>query len=91
MWTVSCAGHCSTCEIPTDAGLPRSSRASRLLHGAKHEDLTPEKQIELLTMMKQGRAPAGAWKEISSIQFFELLVQQTMQGLLWRSSPRRES
>jgi gluconate 2-dehydrogenase gamma chain len=61
-------------------GIAAVVESSRLLHRAKYEDLTPEKQIELLTMMKQGRAPAGAWKEISSIQFFELLVQQTMQG-----------
>jgi gluconate 2-dehydrogenase gamma chain len=31
-------------------------------------------------MMEQGRAPGEAWKEIPSTKFFELLLQQTMQG-----------
>ena len=54
--------------------------SSRLLRGAKYEDLTPKKQIDLLTMMEQGRTPNSAWTEIPSTKFFELLLQQTMQG-----------
>lgn len=61
-------------------GIAAVGKNSRALYGADFAELTATQQIELLTQMEQGRAPAEAWKQISSAEFFELLVDQTMQG-----------
>lgn len=56
------------------------NRSSRILCGSSFADLSSDKQIELLTKMEQGQAPAEAWARISSTEFFGYLVSQTMQG-----------
>jgi gluconate 2-dehydrogenase gamma chain len=61
-------------------GIAAVRKNSRALYGPDFAELTAAQQIELLTQMEQGRAPAEAWKQISSAEFFELLVDQTMQG-----------
>ena len=53
---------------------------SRLLYGAAFVDLADTKQVELLSLMEQGRAPKEAWKQSSSTKFFGLLVDHTMKG-----------
>jgi len=54
--------------------------SSHSLYDADFAEGTATQQIELLTRMEQGRAPADAWKQISSTEFFDLLVDQTMQS-----------
>jgi gluconate 2-dehydrogenase gamma chain len=61
-------------------GIAAVNRSSRRLYGADFADLAVAQQVELLTQMEQGRAPADAWRQISSAEFFDLLVDQTMQG-----------
>ena len=61
-------------------GIAAVDKSSWALYGANFADLAGAKQIELLTMMEQGRAPSEAWKQIPSTEFFGLLVDQTMQG-----------
>ena len=61
-------------------GIAAFDKSSRMLYGASFATLTADRQIELLTLAEQGRAPAEAWKQISSNEFFELLLDQTMQG-----------
>jgi gluconate 2-dehydrogenase gamma chain len=61
-------------------GIAAVNNSSRILHGADFAGLTAARQVELLTLMEQGRAPAEAWKQIPSTKFVELLVDQTMQG-----------
>ena len=51
-----------------------------MLYGSSFAALPAVRQVELLTLMEQGQAPAEAWKQISSTQFFDLLLDQTMQG-----------
>jgi gluconate 2-dehydrogenase gamma chain len=61
-------------------GIAAVSQSSRGLYGADFAHLAAAQQAELLTLMEQGRAPAEAWKQISQKEFFDLLVDQTMQG-----------
>jgi gluconate 2-dehydrogenase gamma chain len=61
-------------------GISSVNQSSRKLYGADFADLAAAKQIELLTMMEQGGAPAEAWKRVSSQEFFYVAVDQTMQG-----------
>jgi len=61
-------------------GIAAVDRSSRVLYGTDFADLTADRQIELLTRMEQGRTPVEAWEQISSTEFFELLLDQTMQG-----------
>jgi gluconate 2-dehydrogenase gamma chain len=61
-------------------GIAAVNKSSRALYGAAFVDAPADKQVELLTMMEQGRVPGEAWKEISPAEFFGLLVDQTMQG-----------
>jgi len=62
------------------SGIAAVEKSSRALYGTDFAEATAAQQVELLTLMEQGRAPAAAWKEISSAEFLELLVDQTMQG-----------
>lgn len=55
-------------------------KSSRALYRVSFATAAEAKQIELLTMMEQGRAPSEVWKQNSSADFFSLLVDQTMQG-----------
>jgi len=61
-------------------GIAAVDKSCRILYGADIAGLTARRQIELLTLMEQGRAPAEAWKQISSVEFFDLLLAQAMQG-----------
>jgi len=61
-------------------GIAAVERSSRMLYGSSFSALPAVRQVELLTLMEQGQAPAEAWKQISSTQFFDLLLDQTMQG-----------
>jgi gluconate 2-dehydrogenase gamma chain len=62
------------------AGVAGLNQSSRIVYGANFADLSSAKQSELLTRLEQGQAPAEAWKQIPSTEFFGLLVDQTMQG-----------
>lgn len=61
-------------------GIAGVDKSSRMRYGVDFVLLAADRQVELLTLMEQGRAPAEAWKQISSAEFFELLLDQTMQG-----------
>ena len=61
-------------------GLAAIDKSSRLLYASDFAALAPEKQVELLTSMEQGKAPPQAWQPISSTEFFNMLVDHTMQG-----------
>lgn len=55
-------------------------KSSGVLYGASFATAAEAKQIELLTMMEHGQAPSEAWRQNSPVEFFGLLVDQTMQG-----------
>ena len=62
------------------AGLAAVDQSSRILYSKLFPDATSAQQIELLTRMEQGQVPAEAWKQMSSVEFFRLLLDHTMQG-----------
>ncbi|MGP0017894.1 MAG: gluconate 2-dehydrogenase subunit 3 family protein [Candidatus Sulfotelmatobacter sp.] len=61
-------------------GIAAVDASSRTLYGANFVALAESKQVELLRLMEQGQAPSEAWKQVSSTEFFALLVDHTMQG-----------
>jgi len=61
-------------------GIAAVESSSRTLYGVAFAPLAAAQQVELLTLMEQGRAPAESWPQISSHEFFNLLIDQTMQG-----------
>ena len=61
-------------------GIAAVNQTSQKLYAAEFVNLPSPKQVELLSMMEQGRVPGEAWKQISSAEFFGLLADQTMQG-----------
>jgi hypothetical protein len=54
-------------------GIAAVNKSSGALYGANFAMLTSDKQVELLTLMEQGRAPSDLWKGNSSQEFFALL------------------
>jgi len=61
-------------------GIAAVNQSSRMLYGSAFAELAAALQVDLLTLMELGRTPAEAWKQIASADFFDLLVEQTMQG-----------
>jgi gluconate 2-dehydrogenase gamma chain len=61
-------------------GIAASNKSSRLLYGGEFAFLPQAKQVELLTMIEQGRVPREIWGKISAPEFFGMLVDHTMQG-----------
>jgi len=61
-------------------GIAAVDASGRALYGASFVDLTSARQVELLTRMEQGQAPHEVWKELSSAEFFGVVVEHTMQG-----------
>ena len=61
-------------------GIAAMNKSSRLLYGRDFAGLAEPRQVELLTMMEEGKAPPAAWQQTASTDFFGLLVDQTMQG-----------
>jgi gluconate 2-dehydrogenase gamma chain len=61
-------------------GIAAVDKSARALYGANFVDLVSANQTELLTLMEIGQAPAEAWKQIPSAEFFGLMLEQTMQG-----------
>jgi gluconate 2-dehydrogenase gamma chain len=61
-------------------GLAAVDQSSRALYGMTFAVLDETRQLDLLRLMEQGRAPSEAWQQNSSADFFALLVDHTMQG-----------
>ena len=49
-------------------GIAAVDKSSRLLYGANFVNLAETKQVELLSLMEQGRAPNEAWRRNSSAE-----------------------
>jgi len=61
-------------------GLKGIDGTSRQMYGRRFTDLDAEKQDAVLTKLERGAAEGEAWKEISSKDFFALILGHTMQG-----------
>lgn len=61
-------------------GLAGIDQNSRELHGKPFADLDSAQQIEFLHQLENGKVQGPIWKQISSSEFFSVVVDHTMQG-----------
>ena len=61
-------------------GLGAVDQTSQSNYGKVFADLQSHQQIELLHRLEESKAPSGAWKQLSSAEFFGYVVDHTMQG-----------
>ncbi len=61
-------------------GLAVVDQTSQSMHGRLFADLDSQQQIELLHALEDGKASGAAWKQLSSSEFFGMIVEHTMQG-----------
>jgi len=61
-------------------GLKGVDQTSARMFGNRFTELTPERQDEVLKVLERGGATGDAWREISSNDFFALILSHTMQG-----------
>ena len=61
-------------------GIAGVGETSLAVFGKKFVELPSERQTRVLTTLEKDQAPGEVWKQISSKQFFALLVGHTMQG-----------
>jgi len=61
-------------------GLKGIDQTSRQIYGQRFTELSAEKQDAVLRELERGGATGEAWKEISSKEFFTLILGHTMQG-----------
>jgi gluconate 2-dehydrogenase gamma chain len=61
-------------------GLAGVDQSSRLLYGKVFAELTGQQQIDVLQKVESGQAPGPIWKQVSSSEFFALVLDHTMQG-----------
>jgi gluconate 2-dehydrogenase gamma chain len=61
-------------------GLQGLHESSLALFGKAFIDLTPAQQDELLAKLESNQAPGNTWKQISASEFFNRLVEHTIQG-----------
>lgn len=61
-------------------GLAGVDQSSRLLFGSVFAELNAQQQIDVLQKVESGQAPGAIWKQLSSPEFFSLVLDHTMQG-----------
>ena len=61
-------------------GIKGIEQSSLRMFGYRFTELSPEKQDELLKQAEAGGATGEAWKDLSSQDFFSLILSHTMQG-----------
>jgi gluconate 2-dehydrogenase gamma chain len=61
-------------------GLQGVQESSRALFGKAFVDLAASQQDELLGKLESNQAPGNTWKQISASEFFNRLVDHTLQG-----------
>ncbi len=61
-------------------GLAGVDQASAALFHARFVELTSEQQAAVLKALQRGKPPGEIWKQVSAQQFFEAVLNHTMQG-----------
>ena len=61
-------------------GIKGIEEASLRMFGHRFTELSPEKKDEVLKQIEAGGATGEAWKDLSSRDFFSLILSHTMQG-----------
>jgi gluconate 2-dehydrogenase gamma chain len=61
-------------------GLSGVDQTSRALYGKIFAEIESQRQIELLHQLENAKASGTIWKQLSSSDFFGMVVDHTMQG-----------
>jgi len=61
-------------------GLAGTDQSSQSHFGRRFAELNARQQDEILTVLEKGHAQGEAWKQVSSGEFFDLVLTHTMQG-----------
>jgi len=61
-------------------GLAGVDQSSRLKYGKLFADVASVQQIEMLQLLEAGHPAGSIWQQISSREFFDQVVDHTMQG-----------
>jgi gluconate 2-dehydrogenase gamma chain len=61
-------------------GLAGVDQSSHAMYGNTFADLTVDQQLEVLRGLESGNAPGEIWKRASASDFFNYVVDHTMQG-----------
>jgi gluconate 2-dehydrogenase gamma chain len=61
-------------------GLACANESSRTRYQRPFADLESFQQIEMLTMLSRNQSQCGVWQQTSSADFFQLVVDHSMQG-----------
>jgi gluconate 2-dehydrogenase gamma chain len=61
-------------------GIRGVEQASLEMFGHRFTELSPERQDDVLKELERGGAVGEAWKDLSSKDFFSLILSHTMQG-----------
>ncbi len=61
-------------------GLACVDQSSRSRYDRPFADLESRQQIEMLTLLSANHVPGGVWRQTSSADFFQLVVDHSMQG-----------
>jgi gluconate 2-dehydrogenase gamma chain len=68
------------------AGISAVQQTSASLHGKPFQDLAFEVQLDFMKTMEAGKFEGEQWKDVKQANFFNTLVNHTMQGFY--GSPR---
>lgn len=61
-------------------GIAAIDGSSRLIYDKVFADLGAQQQIDMLHRLENSQVPSAIWKDVSSSQFFSLVVDHAMQG-----------
>ena len=61
-------------------GLAHLNQTCQRVHGKPFADLAAERQLDMLQRLEAGQVDADIWRDPSGTQFFEMVVDHTMQG-----------
>lgn len=73
-------GHFKSLQATYRRGIAGTDQTSRSLFGKGFAELSAEQQEKVLAAVETDHAPGEAWKQLSSKQFFDLVILHTMQG-----------
>jgi len=61
-------------------GIVAIDGSSRMIYDKVFADLGAQQQIDMLHRLESGQVPSAIWMQVSSSEFFSLVVDHTMQG-----------
>lgn len=61
-------------------GIAAVEKTALRLHGKRFIELTPSQQTEIVAALEKNQAPDDLWREVPQREFFDLVLNHTMQG-----------